>query len=290
MSPDSLTRLLRSEGLIAGEKVRLQGVSGGDINDAWRCDAGGQRLFLKSGPAARFDMFLAEAEGLRELQSADAVRVPRVIACIADDDNACLVLEWLQLEHAGVAAARILGQRLATLHRCTASTFGWSRDNFIGTTPQPNPERDSWTEFFVESRIGFQLDLAYCNGFSRDLREPTKNLARVVEDILSGHRPSASLLHGDLWGGNWAACSGEPVIFDPAVYYGDRETDLAMTRLFGGFGEEFYAAYEATWPLPEGHAGRLPLYQLYHVLNHLNLFGGAYLGRALAIIRALPVR
>ena len=165
MTPDSLTRLLRSEGLIAGKKARLERVSGGDINDAWRCDAGDHPLFLKSGPAARLDMFQAEAEGLRELQSADTVRVPRVIACIADDDNACLVLEWLQLDHARVAEARVLGQRLAALHQCAASTFGWFRDNFIGTTPQPNPKCDNWAKFFIESRIGFQLDLAFRNGF-----------------------------------------------------------------------------------------------------------------------------
>ena len=213
-----------------------------------------------------------------------------MIACIADDDNACLVLEWLQLDHARVAEARVLGQRLAAVHQCAASTFGWFRDNFIGTTPQPNPKCDNWAKFFIESRIGFQLDLAFRNGFESELREPASNLPRVLEHILCDHRPSASLLHGDLWGGNWAVCRGEPVIFDPAVYYGDRETDLAMTRLFGGFSEEFYAAYEAAWPLPEGHAARLPVNQLYHVLNHLNLFGGAYLGRALAIIRSLPVR
>ena len=134
-----------------------------------------------------------------------------------------------------------------------------------------------------------QLHLAAGNGLSQTMVDKGLKLAAVLPRLFTDYTPSPSLLHGDLWGGNWAVCGGEPVIFDPAVYYGDRETDLAMTRLFGGFSEEFYAAYEAAWPLPEGHAARLPVYQLYHVLNHLNLFGGAYLGRALAIIRSLLV-
>ena len=173
----------------------------------------------------------------------------------------------------------------------TEARFGWGRDNTIGPTPQANAWSGDWTEFFRERRLRPQLELARRGGLARALSAPGERLLGCVDRLLAGHRPAASLLHGDLWGGNWLASSGgEPVLFDPAVYYGDRETDVAMTRLFGGFGAAFYRAYEAAAPLPPGWPERCELYNLYHVLNHANLFGSAYARQAQSIIERLLAR
>jgi fructosamine-3-kinase len=162
------------------------------------------------------------------------------------------------------------------------------RDNTIGRTPQANAASDDWAEFFRERRLRPQLELTKAHGFAELLATPGERLLESVHVLLAGHRPAASLLHGDLWGGNWlASASGEPVLIDPAVYYGDRETDLAMTRLFGGFGERFYQAYQAAAPLAPAAQARCELYNLYHVLNHANLFGGGYALQARAIIEHL---
>ena len=230
-------------------------------------------------------MFKAEADGLKELRNPGVVRVPRVYDVGENEDGAFLALEWLDLDPDSREVSGILGRQLAGLHRCTSDRFGWFRGNTIGLTPQHNIPSDDWTEFYVEHRLKFQLDLAASYG--SELKSLGKRLLDRVPDILHGHSPGASLLHGDLWGGNWSCCEGEPVIFDPAVYYGDRETDIAMTRLFGGFDGNFYAAYQESWPLSEGHERRLPLYQLYHVLNHVNLFGSGYLGQAISLMREL---
>ncbi len=262
-------------------------LGGGDISAAWRLATDDGDVFLKTGPPSSFDMFEAEAEGLAELARANAVRVPAVISLGCDDRNAFLALECLDFGGRGSRAERELGRQLAALHRTVSDRFGWHRDNTIGLTPQRNPRCDDWVEFYREHRLRYQLGLARENGFGGELQTAGARLLEQLPEFFRDYQPAASLLHGDLWGGNWATCGGEPVIFDPAVYFGDRETDLAMTRLFGGFGRDFYAAYEASWPLAPGHQQRNHLYQLYHVLNHLNLFGGGYLGRALALIGAL---
>jgi fructosamine-3-kinase len=232
-------------------------------------------------------MFQAEADGLRELQKAGAVRVPNVLGCISSATECMLALEWIDFELADSAAERMLGQQLAQQHRYCAERFGWHKDNTIGSSPQRNLWNDDWVEFLTEDRLAFQLELAANNGFTGELQVAGKALCKNLGQFFAGYWPEASLLHGDLWGGNWAAADGAPVIFDPAVYYGDREADIAMTKLFGGFGASFYDAYEDAWPLAAGSEQRILLYQLYHVLNHLNLFGGSYLNRALGIIRAL---
>lgn len=262
-------------------------VGGGDISAAWHLAAEGRDVFLKTGPISSLDMFTAEAEGLAELDKPKAVRVPSVFAAGQVEDTAFLALEWLVFERSNQDAERHLGERLALLHRTTSNRFGWHRDNTIGLTPQHNPWSTDWIEFFQEHRLGYQLRLAADKGFGGDLQKQGRLLQKRLPSYFSDYEPVPSLLHGDLWGGNWACSGGEPVIFDPAVYYGDRETDLAMTKLFGGFGDAFYEAYEAAWPTEPGSRERLKLYQLYHVLNHLNLFGSGYLGRALALISAL---
>ena len=262
---------------------------GGSINECYRWEGEAGPVFVKVGSPADHPMFAAEAAGLEELSQANAVRVPQVRSVGRNGAHAWLALEWMQFSRTAPAAAEsALGERLALQHRHAAAAFGWSRDNTIGRTPQSNGWAESWVAFFRERRLRYQLDLATRNGYAAQLRPQADDLLERLGGLFTDYQPVASLLHGDLWGGNWAAAeSGEPVIFDPAVYYGDRETDLAMTRLFGGFGRDFYAAYEAAWALDAGARTRRDLYDLYHLLNHLNLFGDGYIPGARAVIRGL---
>ncbi len=243
--------------------------------------------FRKQGPPSALAMFEAEADGLAELKKAGAVRVPEVYDVGTDADGAYIEMERFELKRGGKRDAATLGEGLAMLHRHLAALHGWHRDNTIGPTPQHNPQTDDWLAFFRTHRLQFQLDLAARNGYAGELRDRGNRLAERLGDLFAGHDPTPSLLHGDLWAGNWGVADGVPVIFDPAVYYGDRETDIAMTQLFGGFGGAFYREYERAWPLAAGSAERLELYKLYHVLNHLNLFGSGYLDQALSILRRL---
>jgi len=283
----NLFSALREHDVRVSANVMPRPVGGGDISSAWRVKTENNVAFLKTGPASSLDMFLAEADGLKELADAKAVRVPKVLGCVCSGKESLLALEWIDFELAAESCEWMLGRNLARLHRHTVDRFGWRRDNTIGATPQHNPWSDDWVDFFKEHRIGFQLELAGRNGFRGNLQTMGARLLDNMGHFFSDYWPEASLLHGDLWGGNWAACAGAPVIYDPAVYYGDRETDIAMTRLFGGFGPAFYEAYQETWPLAAGHSKREQLYQLYHVMNHLNLFGAAYLARAEGILRGL---
>lgn len=269
------------------DAASLRPVGGGSINAAARVDSDAGPLFLKTNRADGYEMFAAEAEGLAELDAAGAVRVPRVRGLGVDGGRAWLLLEYLELGPADAGCRRRLGAALAALHRHTAERHGWHRDNTIGSTPQPNGRDDDWVRFLAEKRIGLQLGLAERNGYGGDLGADGEALLARLADFFTDYTPVPSLLHGDLWGGNFAAADGEPVIYDPAVYYGDRETDIAMTELFGGFGAEFHAAYDEAWALDAGYAVRRDLYQLYHVLNHLNLFGGGYLSRARGLLSRL---
>ena len=254
--------------------------------ERWESDAGS--VFVKVADRQRLPLLEAEAAGLRELASTAALRVPRVLAVGLAGSQAFLALEWIEFRAATSRTEARLGELLAAQHRVTAPRFGWHRDDTIGATPQPNAWADDWARFFAEQRLGFQLDLAVEQGHSGRLVERGRRLCEQLDVLLRGHRAVPSLLHGDLWGGNWAADeSGNPVVFDPAVYFGDREADLAMTRLFGGFGRAFYDAYESAWPLEAGATLRFDLYNLYHVLNHLNLFGGGYRAQAEALIDRL---
>jgi len=266
-----------------------RGVGGGCINESLRLEGGGRSFFVKLNRAALAEMFEAEAAGLQELAASRTIRVPEAVCWGTAGDRAYLVLEDLPLGGGGGGGAlERLGQQLAAMHRTTRPRFGWDRDNTIGATHQPNAPMDDWVAFWRDRRLGFQLELAARHGHGGELQRLGGRLQDRLDTILEGHRPAASLLHGDLWGGNWSATrSGEPVIFDPAVYFGDREADLAMTELFGGFGERFYAAYREAWPLEPGYERRRTLYNLYHVLNHLNLFGGGYGGQAMAMMERL---
>jgi len=261
-------------------------VGGGDINQAemW-LGRDGRRFFVKLNRAECLAMFEAEAEGLDEILDAGAIRAPRPVCSGVDGGRAFLVLEFLALDSHGDGAD--LGRRLAAMHRHTQTRFGWHRDNTIGATPQVNDRLDDWIEFLRTRRLGHQLELARRNGASSRLIDRGERLLAGLDAFFPGHAPAPSLLHGDLWGGNYGFANGEPVLFDPAVYYGDREADLAMTELFGGFSAHFHAAYREAWPLDAGYDTRKTLYNLYHVLNHYNLFGGGYAGQADRMIASL---
>ena len=260
--------------------------------NAWALDVGGGRYFVKTAAAHRAAMLEAECDGLAALAATGAIGVPHVHACGGMDETAYLVLDWIELHGTGGSAQ--LGLALADLHRApvpcgsNGERFGYARDNFIGATPQRNGWSDDWAAFFRDSRLAPQLDLAARNGFGAKLARDGERLLAALPALFGNYDPPPSLLHGDLWSGNAGTrVSGEPVIFDPATYVGDRETDLAMTELFGGFGAGFHAAYRSAWPLAPGYAQRREVYNLYHLLNHLNLFGAGYLPRSRNTIAAL---
>lgn len=227
-------------------------------------------------------MLDAEADGLRALRACGVIAVPEVLDIGTRGGAAFLETSWL--EFGDLPRGEAMGRALARLHRIAQGTrFGWHRDNFIGRTPQPNGWDDDWTRFFRDRRLRPQFELAA--GYR--LRGADA-LLDAVPRLLGDHAPVPSLLHGDLWSGNAAMlASGEPAIFDPAVYLGDREADIAMTHLFGGFHASFYRGYENEWPLSPGHEARRDLYNLYHIVNHLNLFGGSYHAQAEAAIARL---
>jgi protein-ribulosamine 3-kinase len=264
---------------------RTSPVSGGDINQAWHIEgnAGQQRnplyYFVKLNSADKSGLFSAEIAGLTALASSGTIRVPKVITGGTAGQYAFLVLEYLALQPHGNDMA--LGEQLAALHRVQAPRFGWEQDNSIGITPQINRWAVDWITFWGECRLGYQLELAASNCYGGQLQRAGNNLVAALPELFAGHAPSPSLLHGDLWGGNCAfLADGSPVIFDPASYYGDREADIAMTELFGGYSPEFYAAYQAAYPLNDGYQVRKTLYNLYHILNHANMFGGSYVQQA----------
>ncbi len=261
-------------------------VAGGDINQAMRVRHGDTTWFVKLNSARQLDMFEAEAAGLQELQRAEALRIPQPLCWGANNESAWLVMENLSLGGRGDPVA--LGEGLAAMHRVTRTRFGWFRDNTIGSTPQSNTENDDWIEFWREQRLQYQLILARHHGASGALLSRGEQLLELFPALFDSYRPEASLLHGDLWSGNYAYTdSGKPAIFDPAVYFGDREADLAMTELFGGFGGDFYAAYENAWPVDPGYKIRKTFYNLYHILNHFNLFGGGYASQAQGMVDRL---
>lgn len=271
---------------LAATKVAALG--GGCINRAYRLEAGSGRWFIKLNAAARLAMFEAEAAGLAEILATRTLRAPRPICAGIAGSDAFLALEWLELDGGDRAGAARLGEALAAMHRHVAPRHGWHRDNTIGTTPQRNTPAGDWIAFWRAERLGFQLELAARNGFRGRLQSLGGKLLHRCPALFAGYRPQPALLHGDLWGGNAAfTAAGEPVVFDPAVYYGDREADLAMTELFGGFGAAFYAAYRDAFPLDPGYAVRKTFYNLYHVLNHANLFGGGYAAQAERMIERL---
>ncbi len=253
---------------------KVTSVGGGCINSTYVVEDGQQRYFVKVNDAHQSAMFSAEAAGLVELARPQALRIPIPIATGISGKKSFLVLECLDLGREDRKSMEKMGRGLAMLHRTFQAYFGWSRNNSIGLTPQHNPMTSDWVGFWGTHRLGYQLHLARHETY---LVQRGENLLEKLASFFMDYRPRPSLVHGDLWRGNAAVTrTGEPVFFDPAVYYGDHEVDLAMTELFGGFEEGFYASYREVWPLDGGYPVRKDLYNLYHVLNHFNLFGGGY--------------
>jgi fructosamine-3-kinase len=267
--------------------VQVRNMGGGCINTAVTLSDGAHSYFVKLNRAELLPMFDAEAAGLAELSGTGTLRVPSPLCTGIAEAQAYLAMEYIELGGRPTGAAAQAGRRLAAMHRHTRGQFGWVRDNTIGATPQHNAPDSDWPRFWAKRRLGPQFDLAARNGYGGALQREGEALLDALPALLS-HAPIASLLHGDLWGGNMALSrSGEAVIFDPAVYYGDREADIAMTELFGGFSSDFYGAYREAWPLDAGYSTRRDVYNLYHVLNHLNLFGGGYLRQAMDMMGRL---
>lgn len=271
----------------AGEEFELtaaEPVGGGCIHTALAVTGetaqGTRRYFAKVNEADKAGLFAAEADGLAALRSLGALRVPRVVAQDDDGERAWLILEWLELGALDARGAAQLGTALAAQHRVAQPRFGWGRDNFIGATPQVNGWSDEWLPFWRDKRLHAQLRLAAHNRLPSRMIDRGERLVADCAAFFTSYRPERSLLHGDLWGGNAAATAEGPVVFDPAVYVGDREADLAMTELFGGFPRELLAAYRAAWALDDGYPVRRSLYNVYHVLNHANLFTGGYVRQA----------
>jgi fructosamine-3-kinase len=282
-----------------GSKIKgFSSLSGGCISDAYKITmSDGSNFFLKYNPSTSNDMFLKEANGLKELAKTNAIRIPEVLSFAEN----YILLEYIPTGSKNLPAAKLwqagknffeeFGRSFAEMHKFTSENFGFYEDNYIGSNPQKNipddKEKTNWVEFYFNKRILFQLQLAEKFGNSTDaLRTGISKLENKIEEIVGDTKEQPSLLHGDLWGGNYMVDeNGNAVLIDPAVYYGHREADLGMTKLFGGFSSEFYRAYFETFPLEDGYEYRDNLYKLYHVLNHLNLFGGGYYSQALSLIK-----
>lgn len=261
--------------------------SGGYINQTFRISGkDGRQFFLKLNGVEQYPILISEVMGLEAIAATNTLRVPRAFAHGKNDVHSFLVLEYLELQAHGNAS--LLGEQLALMHRCTSDRFGFKQDNHIGATTQLNAWTSDWITFFREYRLGFQLLLARQKNPGGKLLALGEKLMESLHGFFADYTPTPSLLHGDLWSGNHAyLADGTPVIFDPAAYYGDRECDLAMTELFGGFSGKFYAAYRANFPLDAGYAKRRDLYNLYHILNHANMFGGGYVAQSEQMMQKL---
>ncbi len=254
-------------------------ISGGDTHSAFVINDETHRYFVKINPLLNGHKLRYEMDGLKALSRSGALYVPAAVCHgqIDEDDQhfEYLVLQHLKLRQPGKGEWSVFGERLATLHRTTlAQQFGWHEDNYIGQTRQYNTLNKNWSRFFAETRIGLMMEDCARHGIRLTNIDV---LVTQIHTLLKEHQPRASLLHGDLWSGNAGFCKFGPVIYDPAVYYGDREADIAMTELFGAFPQEFYAGYNQTWPLDSGYRNRKHIYNLYHLLNHALLFGGHYI-------------
>lgn len=261
-------------------------IGGGCINQASKIQSmDGRNFFLKINQASFLPFFEAEAEALKEIRATQTIMAPDVITHGVAKNQAFLVLEYIEEGRSSPGSQKNLGMLLAKMHKIEQPFFGWERDNCIGATHQPNPKTNSWPVFYRDHRLAFQFKLAQSNGRTF---EGAQKLLKSIESFFADYSPYPSLLHGDLWGGN-ASCdsSGVPFIYDPASYYGDREADLAFTYMFGGFSSSFYDAYNHEYPLNSGFPKRKTLYNLYHELNHFNLFGGGYASSAQSSIDQL---
>ncbi len=266
----------------------VQQLGGGDINQAYSINCAGKPCFIKVNQANLVDMFKAELAGLNEIAATRTIRVPKPISCGQVNNHSYLLMENLNLKRGSSCTDIMLAKRIAQLHRIIQAYFGWFRNNTIGSTDQINDPSESWPDFWRLKRLNFQLQLAAEKGYTGRLQKKGALLCEQLDAFFIDYQPQPSLVHGDLWAGNAGVSEdNEPVIYDPACYYADREVDIAMTELFGGYSANFYAAYNDFFPLDAGYKVRKTLYNLYHILNHLNLFGSAYASQAENMIEQL---
>ena len=271
-----------------GAKIKsISSLLGGCISDAYKItDEKNNDYFLKLNPTPK-DLFIKESNGLKELRKANAIRVPEVKAC----NEEFLLTEFISTGNRSKNFFEDFGRRFAGLHKYTGKKFGFFEDNYIGSNPQINTadesEENDWIAFYFNKRILYQYKLAEKNGYAtKELNGGISYLEKNIHKIIGDAVEPPTLLHGDLWGGNYISDeNGDACLIDPAVYYGNREADLAMTKLFGGFNHEFYSSYNDSFPLKQGYEYRENIYILYHVLNHLNLFGTSYYSHAISLIR-----
>ncbi|BCL36883.1 fructosamine kinase family protein [Nostoc sp. MS1] len=274
---------------VIGEKFQSQqrrSVSGGCINQGYAVSDRTLTYFVKLNQASQVAMFEAEALGLEQMLATNSIRVPKPICWGVAGNSGYIVLEWLEMGGGNSTSWEEMGRKLAMMHKATNQQgYGWDMNNTIGSTPQINTWTADWIQFYAKHRLGYQFHLARRRGGSFPKQD---ELLAALPEILADHEVQPSLVHGDLWGGN-AGCTvaGEPVIFDPATYFGDREVDIAMTELFGGFPAAFYKGYNQEFPLDAGYERRKTLYNLYHILNHFNLFGGGYASQANRMIEQI---
>lgn len=286
--PDALTEALHEE--LGAEVTSAAAVGGGCIANACRVETDTRSYFLKWGQDEVAETFPAEAAGLEALAAADSpLVVPEVIAeqAATDETPAFLVMEWINSGRKGLKFWSSFGEGLAALHEHTGDEYGFDRDNFIGRLPQQNDPERTWPRFFRTRRLAPQVEMAReREAWQSDWNGPLERLYRRLPDLLP-EEPPRSILHGDLWSGNFMVTAiGDAALVDPATYYGHREADLAMTELFGGFDEAFYSAYRNASPLQPGYEERREIYNLYHLINHLNHFGGRYASSVDSTLRA----
>lgn len=261
-------------------------VTGGDINQAFRLIGNNCEYFVKLNSANNYDMFCQESVGLKALRKSERLKIPQTILYGLFENQSYLVLEYLDLKSNGEMEKFAVA--LAQLHLNTQNNFGFACDNYIGKTVQINAPRNNWGEFFAEQRIGFQLSLLQQKGVPQSLIKKGQQLVQRLPIYLNKHQPRPALIHGDLWQGNYSFDpSGMPVIYDPACYYADHEVDLAMLELFGNPGPAFFKTYSQTYPIENGYTMRKKIYNLYHILNHANLFGGRYISQSEHMIKGL---
>ena len=283
---EPVAKLIRDNTGIHSKAFTASPVHGGDINKAWRLTSDSHRFFVKTNRPGLLSMFEAEQIGLDAMRNSQSIRVPEVIGFGLANDFAFIVMEYLDL--GGVMDESLFGCQLATMHRYTNERFGFQINNTIGSTAQINDYCVDWVEFWQKNRFACQLDLAKKNRLNREMINRGEKLNEQVDRFFTDYHPLPSLLHGDLWSGNQSADkTGNPVIFDPACYFGDHEADLAMMELFGRPSQRFFEAYEEVFPIDSGYSTRRELYNLYHILNHANLFGGGYATSARNIIERL---
>ncbi len=272
-----------------GEAYRIQdkhSVAGGDINNAFKISDGRNSFFVKTNRSQLEYMFKAEAKALQQIFESQTIKVPEPIKFGICGHESYLIMSWLNLS--GSPGGEKFGQKMASLHQVVNDQFGFYVDNTIGSTHQLNSWSNDWIDFWQKQRLGFQLKLAKKNGFGGQLYGMGAKLIEKTPLFFESYQPVASLLHGDLWAGNWSSDeAGNPVIFDPASYYGDREADLAMMELFGNPGRKFFEAYNEVFPVDEGYTIRKSFYNVYHILNHANLFGASYAMQAQNMIENL---